>query len=133
MGFWTLSIIRYSNKSREHNVLESGSVSVLRSPLERGPVIVVSSFYKTRQSRCLPLDLKTETDPVSETLCCLIFLEYRTIGNVKKPNNSDYNNIFLLNEHGCSLKYRKFSLERTILFRSALLILLFIESLQKHN
>jgi hypothetical protein len=31
--------------------------------------------------------LRTETDPVSETLCSL---EYRTMDNVQKPSNSEY-------------------------------------------
>jgi hypothetical protein len=29
LGFWTLFIVRYSNNTREHNVSETGSVSVL--------------------------------------------------------------------------------------------------------
>jgi hypothetical protein len=38
------------------------------------PVIDVSSFYGTQQSRSLPPPhLRTETDPVSETLCFLVF------------------------------------------------------------
>jgi hypothetical protein len=30
LGFWTLSIVRYSKKTEEHNVSETGSVSILR-------------------------------------------------------------------------------------------------------
>jgi hypothetical protein len=30
LGFWTLSIVRYSEKTREHNVSETETVSVLR-------------------------------------------------------------------------------------------------------
>jgi hypothetical protein len=37
LSFWTLSIAQYSKKIREHNVLETGSVSVLRSGGERTP------------------------------------------------------------------------------------------------
>jgi hypothetical protein len=36
-------------------------------------MIEVSSFRGTQQSRCLPPHLRTETDPVSETLCCIFF------------------------------------------------------------
>jgi hypothetical protein len=34
-------------------------------------------------------DLKTETDPVSETLCSSVFLEYRTMDKVQKPNSPE--------------------------------------------
>jgi hypothetical protein len=62
VGFWTLSIIRYS---KEHNFSETGSVSVLGGcetftllgPLERD-------------------NLSHWTDPVSEMLCSL---KYRMI------------------------------------------------------
>jgi hypothetical protein len=39
------------------------------------------------QSRCLPLSphLRKETDPDSETLCSLFFLEYWTMDNVQNP------------------------------------------------
>jgi hypothetical protein len=30
LGFWTLSIVRYSKNTEEHNVSETGSVSVFR-------------------------------------------------------------------------------------------------------
>jgi hypothetical protein len=36
-------------------------------------VIEVSSFYGTQQSRCLSYHLRMEADPVSETLCSLVF------------------------------------------------------------
>jgi hypothetical protein len=51
-------------------------------------VIEVSSFYETRKSRCLPLHLRTETDPFSETLCFLVFRLF-LIDKVRKPSNSD--------------------------------------------
>jgi hypothetical protein len=35
-----------------------------------------------------PPHLRTETDPVSETSCSLVFLEYRTIYQAKKLSNS---------------------------------------------
>jgi hypothetical protein len=44
LSFWTLSIVQYSKKIREHNVSETGSVSVLRSregertPSQLGPL-----------------------------------------------------------------------------------------------
>jgi hypothetical protein len=37
------------------------------------PVFEVSSLLGTQQSRSLPPHLKMETDPVSETLCSLVF------------------------------------------------------------
>jgi hypothetical protein len=36
-----------------------------------------------------PTQLKTETDPVSETLCSSVFLEYRTMDKVQKPNSPE--------------------------------------------
>jgi hypothetical protein len=33
----------------------------------------ISSFYETQKGRCLPPHLRTETDPVSKTLCCIVF------------------------------------------------------------
>jgi hypothetical protein len=33
--------------------------------------------------------MKTETDPVSETLCSSVFLEYRTMDKVQKRNNPE--------------------------------------------
>jgi hypothetical protein len=48
------------------------------------PVIEVSSFYGTQQSRCLPPHLRTETDPVSERLCYFVFLEYQTVDKVQE-------------------------------------------------
>jgi hypothetical protein len=34
--------------------------------------------------------LKTETDPVSETLCSSVFLEYQTMDKVQKPNTPGF-------------------------------------------
>jgi hypothetical protein len=45
---------------------------------------------RSQKNRCLSRHLKTETDPVSKTLCTLVFLEYRTKNKVRKPNNSEY-------------------------------------------
>jgi AraC-like DNA-binding protein len=36
-----------------------------------------------------PSHLRTEINPVSETLCCLVFLEYRTLDKVQKLINSE--------------------------------------------
>jgi hypothetical protein len=33
---------------------------------------------------------QTETDPVSETFCSLVFLEYQMMDKVQKPSNSEY-------------------------------------------
>jgi hypothetical protein len=46
IGFWTLSIVQYSKilKIREHNISETGSVSVLRSG-GRGWFLVCSCFF----------------------------------------------------------------------------------------
>jgi hypothetical protein len=44
----------------------------------------------TQESTCLPaLHLKTATDPVSITLCSLVFLEYRRMDKVQKSSNSE--------------------------------------------
>jgi aminoglycoside phosphotransferase family enzyme len=46
-------------------------------------------------SRCLlSSHLKTETDPVSETLCSSVCLEYRTMDKVKKPNSPEYCDVY---------------------------------------
>jgi hypothetical protein len=51
------------------------------------PVNENNSFQHTQQSRCLPSPhLRTETDPISETLCSL---EYRMMENVQKPSNPE--------------------------------------------
>jgi hypothetical protein len=43
----------------------------------------VSSFQRTEQSKCLsPPHMRTETDPVSETLCSL---EFRAMDKSKNP------------------------------------------------
>jgi hypothetical protein len=34
--------------------------------------------------------LRTETDPVSETLCFLVSIEYRTMDKVQNPSNSEF-------------------------------------------
>jgi hypothetical protein len=54
------------------------------------PVIEVIYFYGTQQSMCLSSPhLKTETDPLSETLFSR-HLEYRTMDEVHKPSYSEY-------------------------------------------
>jgi hypothetical protein len=47
-----------------------------------------------RNKLSLPLHMRTETDPVSETLCSLAFLGYWMMDSVQKPNNSEYRNNF---------------------------------------
>jgi hypothetical protein len=68
--------------------LKMWDIPTLLSPLERaGPVIKVSSFSRTQQSRCLPHPhLKTEADPVSETLCSL---ENWTVRKAPKLSNPE--------------------------------------------
>jgi hypothetical protein len=85
VGFWTFSIVWYS---REHDVSETGSVSVLRwmgqgRPTQLGPL----ERANLNHWRCLlfHLHLRTEIDPVFETSCCL---EYQTMEKVQKPSNS---------------------------------------------
>jgi hypothetical protein len=76
-------------EKRKHEVSETGSISVLRrgegtysvGPLER----VISNFNGAQQSRCLPSHLRTEPDPVSETLCdpvilCVIHRQMKMVG-----------------------------------------------------
>jgi hypothetical protein len=77
-------------KIREPDVSETVSVSFLRSReetkrsgLSKGPKRVGVSCPH----------LRTETHPISETLCSLV-LEYRTMDRVQKPRNSD--NVLLL-------------------------------------
>jgi hypothetical protein len=63
-------------ETRKHNVSDTRSLSE------------VSSFKGTQQqSTCLPsIRLRTQTDPLSETLC---FLVSRTPNLVRKPSNSE--------------------------------------------
>ena len=42
----------------------------------------------------LPLHLRTEADPVSETLCYLVTLDFRTVDKVQKPISSHWNWLF---------------------------------------
>jgi hypothetical protein len=52
------------------------------------PVIEVSSFWRTQQSRYVPpLHLRVDRDPVSETLCSS---EYRKMDKVRKPSNPEF-------------------------------------------
>jgi hypothetical protein len=56
-------------------------------PSALGPVIKVSSFLGTQQSRCLPSPhLRAETGPVSETMFSS-YLEIRTMEKVQKPSD----------------------------------------------
>jgi hypothetical protein len=68
-GFWTSSIVRYS---KEHNVSETGSVSVqwLRLALSNGPNRIHVDVF--------PPHLRTGTDQVFYSL------EYRMLDNVQK-------------------------------------------------
>jgi hypothetical protein len=43
-----------------------------------------------------PPCLRTETDPVSETLCSFVFLEYRAMDKVQKPSNPERKYEFVL-------------------------------------
>jgi hypothetical protein len=70
--FWALST-SVILKTREHNVSETGTVSVLWGRGDTYSVIEVSSFLGSQHSRCLPPYLRAETGPVSETLCSLVF------------------------------------------------------------
>jgi hypothetical protein len=87
-------------KTREHNVLETGSLSILswrgETPalldlLERANLQGLMLTLSNRYNRAgIPIHLRTETDPVSETLCFLVF-EYRTMEEVQKPSSSEKN------------------------------------------
>jgi hypothetical protein len=68
LNYWVFGLRPSSSilETRKHDVLETRSVSVVRWGRE------ISSFYGTQQSRCLLLHPRTETDPVSETLCSLV-------------------------------------------------------------
>jgi hypothetical protein len=52
---------------------------------------------RTQQNRCLQSPhLRTETNPVSETLCSLVFLEYRTMDKIQKSINPYSTCLFLI-------------------------------------
>jgi hypothetical protein len=71
-------------KTKDHNVSETGSVSVLRwmgqnKPTQLGPLERASLNHWSR----------TETDPVSETLWNFLSSTYKTMDKVQnKPNSS---------------------------------------------
>jgi hypothetical protein len=85
--FWTLSIVRYPKHIIQHKVSEIVSVSVLGWG-GTSPVTDVSSLKRTQQG-VFPPHLRTETDPASETLCPLVFLEYWMMDEVRTPSNSE--------------------------------------------
>jgi hypothetical protein len=58
-GIWALSIVRYSKKTLKNTMC------------------------------LLPLHLRTETDPVYETLRSLVFLQCRVMDKVQKPSNPE--------------------------------------------
>jgi hypothetical protein len=88
MGFWTLSIVRYSKNTREHNGSETGSVFFLRLGGRHQNHWRLALANGSNRVDVSSLHLKMETDPISETLCSLVFLEYRAMDTVQKPSNS---------------------------------------------
>jgi hypothetical protein len=110
LSFWTLSIVRIST-NRKHDVSETGSVSVFRrgggtysiekpkACLSTGDARIAcgkASFWFFCRVGPHPPRLKTETDPVSETLCFL-FVEIRTMDKVQKLSSNEC--IFLYMVH----------------------------------
>jgi hypothetical protein len=77
-NYWAFGLCPSSDilETREHNVLETGSLSVLRrggkTPTLLGPLERAISKGRNRVG-VFPPRLRTETDPVSETLCFLVF------------------------------------------------------------
>jgi hypothetical protein len=55
-----------------------------------GPVIEVSLSKGSERVGVFATQLRTETDPVSETSCSLVFLEYHTMDTVQEPSNSEF-------------------------------------------
>jgi hypothetical protein len=93
MGFWTLSIVRKS-KITKHDISETGSASVLRwrePPTLLGPLDRANLNHWTLALSKGPnrvggsLHLRTEADPVSETLCDLVTLDFRMMDKFQKP------------------------------------------------
>jgi hypothetical protein len=109
LSFWTLSIVRIST-NRKHNVSETGSVSVFRRgegtySTEKPKACLSTGDARTKEGQPLaspverqafgfsveyvpPPRLKTETDPLSETLCFL-FVEIRTMDKVQKLSSNE--------------------------------------------
>jgi hypothetical protein len=74
--YWLFGLFPSSGilENREHDVSETGSVSVLKG---------------AQLSRCLlPHHLRTETDPVSET-SCFLFSRIPDDKKVQRPGNAD--------------------------------------------
>jgi hypothetical protein len=76
LSFWTLSIVQYSKKIKEHNVSETGSVSVLRSgggtPSQLGLLETANLNHWTTKNK-------------SKSRCCSI----RFYGNRKLRKDND--------------------------------------------
>jgi hypothetical protein len=88
--FWTLSIALYVEDKKYHNVSETGSVSVLRWMGQDKPTLL-GPLERARDwvGLSCPFHLRTETDPVSETLWYFLSSTYKTMDKVqKKPNSS---------------------------------------------
>jgi hypothetical protein len=81
-SFWTLFIAQYSE---EHNVLETGSVSVVRSGGGRHLRCWIRQKELIPVGRCLTLPHpNTEIDPVSEAFCSLVLFRILDDGQSKK-------------------------------------------------
>jgi hypothetical protein len=97
-NYWIAGLCPSSGilNTRKHNVSETGSVSVVRSgeggtyfvgSLERGNL---NHWSRDPAQEISPsLDMKTERDPVSETLCFLVF-RIPDDDTVPKPSNSGW-------------------------------------------
>jgi hypothetical protein len=76
-------------ETRKRNVSETGSVSVLRwgggkTPTQLGPLERANLLSL---GQCLPHHLRTETDPVTETLC---FVVSRILDDGKSPKTQQF-------------------------------------------
>jgi hypothetical protein len=66
----------------------AGFLDFVHRPVFERTVIEVRSSYWNQQSRCLhPLHLRTETDPLSETLCSLVFFIIPDDGQSRKASS----------------------------------------------
>jgi hypothetical protein len=83
LGFWTLSIVRYSKKPEEHNVSETGSVSVLRWGGR------IHSTGPNRVGVSCPSPEDGNRSSFRNVVFFCFFLEYRTMNKVQKPSSPE--------------------------------------------
>jgi hypothetical protein len=92
LDFWTSSFVPYCIKLENTTFGQLDLFPTLLGPLERANLNHWIQLF-IRDPKRVGVShrphLRTETDPVFETLPCLFFVEYRTMDKVQNPSNSE--------------------------------------------